>query len=364
MKRIVCVLSIIVVIAMFLTPLIQPGEVFAASLREEMIAKAKKEGTLVVAGSLAEDIATNLTGFKKMYPFINVRHMEINTKDTINRVVTEAQAGRLSIDWTGTSEDGAEILARRGFLAKNDFPHLKDFRANSQPPHGLYVSGVVNCRVQGIYNTELVSPAEAPKSWDEMGDPKWKGKTMLARSAEEFPGRLAWLWRDKDGKWDWERSFELFRKLKAHDPVIGQSFPGGAQRVAAGEVGIFWFAPPTVAANLALRGAPLGLIVIPKFFGGLRAWTNLKDAAHPGAAWLMTDFLTSAEGQYEWTEKIGAHLPLNLKAKLGKGTQWAVDQGISHEKLELIDLRDADKIYSPEVQEKSETFFFKLLGLR
>jgi iron(III) transport system substrate-binding protein len=222
---------------MFVIPLVQP-DAKAASLRDEMIAKAKKEGSLVIAGSVASWIRTSLDGFQKRYPFIKIKDLEMNTKSTVNRVSLEAKAGRLSIDWAGISEDGSEIFVRRGLNAKLNFPHLKDFEPGSQPPHGLYVGGTANPRIQGVYNTDLIPPQEAPKSWEGVGDIKWKGKTMISRSSEEFPGRLAWLWHDKNGKWDWERSFDLFRKIKAQEPVIGRSFHSGGQRVAAGEVGL------------------------------------------------------------------------------------------------------------------------------
>lgn len=344
-------------------PVIQ-SDALAASMREEMIAKAKKEGTLVLAGSIAEDIKRDLKGFRKRYPFITIKDLEMNTKDTVNRVSLEAKAGRLSIDWAGISEDGSEIFVRQGILAKNTYPHLRDFVRGSQPPHGLYVGGLGNPRVQGMYNTELIAPKDVPKTWEDMGDPKWKGKTMISRSSEEIPGRLAWLWR-KNGKWDWERAFDLFRKLKAHNPVIGRGYSGGAQRVAAGEVAIFWFCPATVPARLNLKkGAPVSLIAFPKYFGGLRAWNIFKDAPHPASAWLLMDYITSPEGQFEFTDKVAGFLPLNRKAKPGEMAKWGVDRGAKVENMNLVDLNNLKEIYSDAVQKKSEGFFFKLLGLR
>jgi len=129
-------------LALFLDfPVSQP-DALAASLRDQMIVQAKKERMVVLAGSIAEDIKRDLKGFRKRYPFITIKDLEMNTKDTVNRVSLEARAGRLSIDWAGISEDGSEIFVRRGILAKYEFPHLKDFVRGSQPPHGLYVGGL------------------------------------------------------------------------------------------------------------------------------------------------------------------------------------------------------------------------------
>ncbi len=359
MKKVALLLLSFVTLAFF------GMESTAASMRDEMIAKAKKEGTLVLAGSLALDISSHLQGFKKRYPFIKIKDLDMNTKSTVNRVILEAKAGRLSIDWAGISEDGAEIFVRRGLNAKHQFPHLKDFAPGSQPPHGLWTGVFVNPRAQGVYNTDLIKPEDVPKSWEEMTDIKWKGKTMISRSGEEIPGRLAWLWRDKNGKWDWDRSFDLYRKFKAQSPVIGRGYSGGTRRVAAGELAIFWFPAVSPAALLAVKkGAPLGLIAFPKFFGGVRAWSIFKDAPHPASAWLLTDYVTSPEGQFEFTDTVQGFIPINRKAKPGSMAKWITARGGTLENLDLIDLNNLEEIYAPEKQAKSEQFFFKLLGLR
>ncbi|MDP2646596.1 MAG: extracellular solute-binding protein [Desulfobacterales bacterium] len=359
------VFLMVAIMATFFGTTLSRPDTRAASLREEMVVKAKAEGSLVVVGSNASLLRTGLDGFRRRYPFIKITDLAMNTGSTVNRVSLEAKAGRLTIDWAGISEDGSEVLVRRGLNAKLDFPHLKDFEPGSQPPHGLYVGGAANPRIQGVYNTDLVSPQEVPKSWEDIGDPKWKGKTMISRSSEEFPGRLAWFWRDRTGNWNWDRAFELFRKIKAQDPVIGRGMYGGGQSVAAGEVAIFWFAVPSSVAQLAVqRGAPIGLIAFPKFFGALRAWNIFKNAPHPAAAWLFTDYLISPEGQFEFSDKVGAYLPLNRKAKLGSLAQWADNLGASVKNMVLLDLAKLEEIYDPAAQKKSQEFFFQLMGLR
>ena len=343
---------------------VQIGRVSAAPIRDQMIAKAKKEGALVIAGSNANDMRDRLKGFQKAYPFITVKAVTSNTADTINRVVTESQAGRLSIDLTAVDEVGNEVLAARELLQKHDYPHLANFPKGSQPPNGLYVDFVGNPRVQGVYNTEMVPPDQVPKRWEDMLHPRWKGKTMISRSSEEFPARLAWLWR-KDGNMDWERSFDFFEKLiKNQKPVIARGYSGGNQRVAAGEVAVFWFSAIGQAVRLAVKGAPVGLIAFPKFPVNYRTAGILKGAAHPAAAWLLIDYLTSPEGQFEYTDVISAKLPLHRKAKPGKLAEWMVAQGATVENGDLADPSKASEVFTEEVLKKSEDFYFKQLGIK
>ena len=185
----------------------QPGTPYASSLRDQMIAKAKKEGQFVVAGSNANVFRDELKGFKKRYPFLTLKAFTGNTGDTINRISAEAKAGKLSIDLAAVSGDGEELLAKANLLVRQEYPHLQDFASGTQPKNGLYVQVFLNPRVQGVYNTKLVSPKDVPKTWEEMTDPKWNGKTMLSRSSEEMPASMAIFWA-KNGKLAWERSPE------------------------------------------------------------------------------------------------------------------------------------------------------------
>ncbi|MFQ5849954.1 MAG: ABC transporter substrate-binding protein [Candidatus Binatia bacterium] len=353
-------------VALFLLGVLaQPPPAAPASLPEQIIAKAKMEGTLVVAGSNASEFRDDLKGFQKKYPFITVKAFEANTTMTVNRVITEAKAGRLSIDVVDIGADGANVLAGRGLLAKREFPHLKDFASKTQPRSGLYVTIALNQRVQGIYNTDLVSRTEIPRSWGDMLDPKWtKTGTMLSRSAEEFPAKLAWLWR-KGKKLNWKRSFDFFTKLFQNTkPGIGRGYSGITQRVAAGEGGIFWFGVTAPAARLKHRGAPLGLIGFPRFPVTFRSEGITKGAPHPNAAWLLIDYLTSPEGQQEYTDKIHSAFPLNHKAKDGRLSAFVKKEGITLDMADILRPDEINEVFSEEVLKKSEKFFFKLLGIQ
>lgn len=341
------------------------GSAFAMDdMRAKMIEKAKKEGEFVVAGSNAAEFRDRLKGFKKLYPWLKVKAFDANTSATINRVVTEAKAGKLTIDMVGVDESGTESLAQKGLLKGYDYPHMKDFIGNTQPEHGQYVDAFMNPRVQGIYNTELVKAQDVPKNWDDMTSAKYKGLTLLSRSAEEFPSRLAWLWGSTD-KLNWEKSFEFFTKMvKNQKPAIGRGYAGGTKRVAAGDVGIFWFPALGTYSKLKSKGAPVEMIAFPKFPMTFRSYAIMKDAPNPAGSWLLIDYLMSPEGQWEYTNVVSAKVVVNKNAKSGKLAKVLVDGGATEKNAALVDPATAAKIYTPAVLKKSEDFFFKLLGIK
>ncbi|MGH8546168.1 MAG: ABC transporter substrate-binding protein [Gammaproteobacteria bacterium] len=334
-----------------------------AALRDEMVAKAKKEGEFVIAGSHGREFTQELVGFRKKYPFLKMRGIASRTADTAARVVSESKAGRVSIDVIDIEDAALESLADLGILEKYEFPHLRDFLPETQPPHGLYVPHTVNARIQVMYNTNLVRPREVPKSWDEMLDPKWSGRSMMAANAEEFPARLAWLWRE-DGKLNWKRSFAFFKQLAQQKPLLVKGYGAATQRLIAGEAGIFWF--PTLGTPVvsALKGAPLKFAAWPKFPATSRGCAIPKGARNPGAAWLFIDYLTSPEGQYEYTDVIQANFPANKKAKPRKLTQHVIRSGVTLEKADIYNPTAIAKMMTDEVMKKSETFFFEIFGLR
>lgn len=133
------------------------------------------------------------------------------------------------------------------------------------------------------YNTNLLSEAEAPKTWEELTDPKWKGN--IAIDARGYP--FNFMLHSPD--WDEASIMELVQALAENEPVLPARSRG--DEVIAGEVAI-----QIGGCNRddIAKGAPIECIY-PDYtmFNPLIA-TPFKNAKHPNlgplfAAWLVTD---------------------------------------------------------------------------
>lgn len=253
---------------------------------ESVTAAAKTEGKVVwYESSPEEDAAKIIKVFNERHPEIEVEQVRLRGSEAATRVMTESQAGQATADVVTAVGEGPLLSLRdRGFVATVNWRELGidnelirgDISVSTAAP--MYVL---------LYNTDLVPAAEAPKSWEDLLDPRWKGKVGMWVQ----PYALTYL----VPTWGEERALDYVRKLKQQELVYFQSTFPLAAAVGAGEIpvgiGIYHGALPTVE-----QGAPLK-IVFPNPTGVtlLNSWVTAK-APHPNAARLFITWLASPEG--------------------------------------------------------------------
>ena len=140
------------------------------------------------------------------------------------------------------------------------------------------------------YNTRLVPARQLAKSYDDLLDPKWKGKLMMeGTKADWFAGMLQILGQ--------ERGLKYMRELAKQQPSPREGHELLAQLVVAGE-GVFDInIPASSVERMKERGAPIdwtALGPVPAIMVGVGIATG---APHPNAAKLFLEFVLSREGQ-------------------------------------------------------------------
>lgn len=100
------------------------------------------------------------------------------TTGLVTRLVAEAQSPRCDVFWNNEIVQSL-LLAERGMLASYRSPKGEGIPDRWQDPAHRWTGIGTRTRVI-VYNTKLVEPSEAPRTLQELGDPKWQGKVAIA----------------------------------------------------------------------------------------------------------------------------------------------------------------------------------------
>ncbi|MFZ3323949.1 MAG: extracellular solute-binding protein [Usitatibacter sp.] len=146
-----------------------------------MVAAAEKEGRVVWYNSVDVKVAEAIKkAFNEKYPKIEVDVERTGSERVLQRVNQEMQAGIKNVDVVNSS-DASHFLywKQQKWLAAHLPPDAAKFDARYRDPDNMYFTWRASLCVAG-YNTNLVKDSEAPKSYADLLDPKWKGKMVKA----------------------------------------------------------------------------------------------------------------------------------------------------------------------------------------
>jgi iron(III) transport system substrate-binding protein len=157
---------------------------FAANAQESspaMVAAAEKEGKVVWYASVDVKVAEAVKEeFKKAYPKIDVEVERTGSERVLQRINQEYQSNIHNVDVVNSSDASHFIFwKQQKWLAHHVPPDAAKFPENGKDPEGYYFAW--RSTLSPIaYNTNLVKESEAPKSYKDLLDPKWKGKLTKA----------------------------------------------------------------------------------------------------------------------------------------------------------------------------------------
>src|SRR5262245_54807844 len=221
--RLARVVAVVLVIA---------GLVFPTTVRSQdaRLEAAKKEGKVVWYTSLVLPSAEKVAKlFETAYPGIKVEVHRTGSQRILQRVVQELQANIKSVDVVHTSDAGHFVLLKdKKLLAKYTPSGVEGFPAGFKDPDGYYFGLRATVNVIA-YNTKSLSAAEAPKTWTDLLDPRWKGKLVTAHPG--YSGVIATHVLALVHLYGWD----YFKQLAQTKPMLVQSAADPAGVVASGE---------------------------------------------------------------------------------------------------------------------------------
>ena len=256
---------------------------------ERLIDGAKKEGAVTLYSSaVVADSSAIIDAFTKKYG-VPVRLWRGSSEDILRRAVTEARGGRYDVDVAETAGTEMEGLDRERLLAEISSPVFAELVPQAVVPHRGWVTDRLSI-FTAAYNTTLIHPADVPKSYEDLADPKWKGKLGLEADDANWFMAIA----DQMGE---AKALALFRKIVATN---GMSLRKGhtllSNLVVAGEVPLALTVYGYRIPELKRRSAPIDGVVLPPGLALPTGIAAFNKAPHPNAALLFMDFyLTDGE---------------------------------------------------------------------
>jgi hypothetical protein len=275
--------------------------------RDEIIAKAKKEGKLRLLVNM--DVPTLKAAtkvFTQKYPFIDVHAREITGSAMIQRNVLEIKSGQAVRDWDVAYPSRDFYSEYLPYLWKVDLLRMAEQGVLQIPtpmidPQNRNIAAFYNRLIISAYNKNLVPAEQVPKAWEDFLKPEFRGKKF---AVDIGPRWLACM----VPAWGLERTLDFARKLAAQQPIWVQGVTRTLTGMMAGEI-------PMMIGTM--------------FHTVKRAQAILASAQNPHAALLWLEWMASAESQKLADE----HEPVGSSRYFRGG---AVEQELKGKKLSLV----------------------------
>lgn len=286
-KLIVAALAALVAGAAFAQ---QPATYDGADREARLIAGAKKEGELLMYTSgQADDFNLLAKAFQQKYG-VKVTMWRAGSENVLQRALTEARGGRYTVDVVETNGPELEMLQREGLEQAVKSPHLADIIPEAKQPHGEWVGTRLNVYALA-YNTKAVKKEELPKRYDDLADPRWKGRLGIEQDDSEWLAGLATQLGEA-------HIVQVFRNVVQKNGIsVRKGHTLLTQLVASGEVPLALTVYNYKAEQLKAKGAPIDWFVIGRAVARPNGVAVMKRAPHPNAAVLWYDFELSEEAQ-------------------------------------------------------------------
>lgn len=218
--------------------------------------------------------------------------------------ITEFEAGKLLADVVQAPVPVLELLKQRGILASYRSPAAAGYPEWTRKDERIQLFGIEYVAL--IYNKELVKKADVPKRYEDLTDPKWKDKIVMADPATH-PSTISWLIGLKENVFKSENEWMKFVKgLAANKPMFVASFGPTPAPVESGEKLIAISMPKYIITKAP---APLDWARLEQpMFGTPRAIAVTSKAPHPNAARLFVDYWLSKKSMDMLAKDVGEYV--------------------------------------------------------
>lgn len=309
---------------------------------------AKKEGKVVVYNNWQPNgIEPLLQKFRDANPGIQTEQIRLGSNPLIERFQTEFLAGRNLCDVLVTFPDERITEGmKNGWAMQWKPPEIGNFAPEYNQGDRLFT--IQHARECIIWNKQQVRPADAPKEWEDLFDPKWKGRVGMNPPWRSVSiQQICAFWEDIGIK-------DAAGRLKANEVRFFEGSSGIIQAVVRGDVRIAELTD--LPLNPLLEdGAPIGFIY-PKSGTTLSANQSFvaAKAPHPNAGKVFLNWLMTEQGQIHLQNFCGLSVTRKGAPPLSKLPATA----------QLSNVVDGEKILTPQRQRVIVDTWRSTFGIR
>ena len=263
--------------------------------------------------------------FETLHPDIDVRWLDMGSQDVYNRLRSERANPQADVWFGGPSLVLAQ--AARDSLLDCRRPVWADAIAPRGRGAGDCYFAAYETPVAFLYAERVVKAEEAPQDWDDLLDPKWKGKLIIRDPLASGTMRAVFgfiILRGMKQSADTSAGFAWLRRLDGQTKVYEQNPALVSEKIARQEGLItVWDLPDVLISRR--RGMPVGY-VFPK--SGTVAIEDgiavVRGAKHVTAARAYVDFVGSVEMQLAAAREV-YRLPARLDLPADSLPEWVRD---------------------------------------
>ncbi|HEY4141294.1 MAG TPA: extracellular solute-binding protein [Pseudolabrys sp.] len=266
----------------------------ATAVTPQLIEAARKEGKVVWYTSIDLPIAEKVgKAFEAKYPGIAVRVERSGAERVFQRLGQEYASKIYACDVVNSSDASHSIVWKKANLLEAFVPEdvAKFYPEAHKDVDGMFASFRVSLCIIA-YNTNLVKKEDAPKSFADLLDPKWKGKMVKAHPGYSGTIMTATFQMARDLGWGY------FEKLAAQSVMQVQSSADPPKRLAIGERAVMADGNEYNIFEMGEKGVPVAPVYAtegsPLIVGPSSVF---KQAPNPNAAKLFTAFSFMPECQ-------------------------------------------------------------------
>lgn len=307
-------------------------------------------GTVMLYSSMQDaQLAAIKEGFTQKYPHIQMDYYAAGTGKVMTKIATEQQAGGVAADmiWVGDPSNYLDFK-QKDMLYTYESKEAVNVPKEFIDKDNQFIAGRA-VSMGFVYNKNLVSEDQVPKTWEDLLNPEFKDNIAFAdpTSSGTTLYTVAGLSQNENYGWDY------FKKLKDNGLKLESGSSAVVNKVGAGEYKICLGADH-VARLIESQGSPIGfsylegdMVVIASPLAITSNSKNLDNAK------LLYDFIISEEGQKILVEKHTTPIHKNVSLagvptvdELAKKSMRIDDEKLVKEKLSILE--EFDSIFKVE----------------